>query len=145
MNPEILKKVHLFLKESSIDTIWWYLQLIFKLTSADIRWSYQQIVSFNRAKHCFKNECNLDFKWLFWRRVISLCHTDPIIIQRLLNRKRLLNRSLWIIQTCFTYNIEITWFKCFSWNCMYVIISVWMHYSTLIFLENCWLQTDSYR
>ena len=36
MNPEILKKVHLFLKESSIDTIWWYLQLIFKLTSAEV-------------------------------------------------------------------------------------------------------------
>ena len=42
-------KVHHFLKEcfawSSLKTIWWYLQLIFNLTSADISCKHHQIVS----------------------------------------------------------------------------------------------------
>ena len=51
--------MHSFLKLyfawSSIEIICWYLQLIFKLTTADIRWLYHQIVSIeNLAKHCFK-------------------------------------------------------------------------------------------
>ncbi len=49
----------------------WYLQLIFKLISADISWSYHQIVSFKDcAKHCFINTLGINFN--------SLCIASPL-------------------------------------------------------------------
>ena len=65
-------KVHSFLKhcfaQSSVDTICWYFQLSFKITSSDISSKYyHQIVSTeDRAKHCFKNE------WTFVRCLILI-------------------------------------------------------------------------
>ena len=45
---------------SSVEKFWGYLQLIFKLISAEISCKYHQIVSIeDRAKHCFKNEWTL--------------------------------------------------------------------------------------
>ena len=54
-----LKWTYSFLKQYfarlSIDTIWGYLLLIFKLISADISWRYHQFVPIeDRTKHCFK-------------------------------------------------------------------------------------------
>ena len=57
-------KVHSFLKQcfaqSSVDTIWWYLQLMTAEASLIISWRYHQIMSFEGlAKLCFKSEPTL--------------------------------------------------------------------------------------
>ena len=57
-------KVHSFLKQcfaqSSVDTIWWYFQLMTAEASLIISWRYHQIMSFEGlAKLCFKSESTL--------------------------------------------------------------------------------------
>ena len=54
--------------QSSIDTTWWYLQLMSADFQGDISWRYHHIVSVeDRAKHCFKNECTFHS----WKYFIS--------------------------------------------------------------------------
>ena len=55
----------------SIDTIWWYLQLVSVEVSLKISWKYNQMLSIkDLTKRCFKNECTL--------HIISFSQRSPI-------------------------------------------------------------------
>ena len=93
---ENIIKVHLFIKQlfvrSSLDTIWWFFQLIFKLTSAGISWMYPQTLIKLHLNSTLDIQINnpirlkvsyntvLKIKWMDFRGLVFFAPNFPIFL-----------------------------------------------------------------
>ena len=88
--PMKIKYVHSFFKQcfarASINTIWWYLELIFKLILADISWRYHHIVSIEGT---VKKQVYCKPKHLIFNlHIVFICYGQKVKVTQINNLSR---------------------------------------------------------